>query len=119
MRIVTEVDYIEKMLVRTMKNRSLATVLFKKLFLELPEQIVSIESAINEQQIEQAQKEVHKLQGSFSFCGFSELEKQAKKLENNLLANNRQSIMEDLKGLIQQVNSLIKLELAILKKLED
>ena len=113
-----EFIYIDAMLKRTMGNKKLAITLFKKLFTEIPLEMKALESAININETERGQKILHKLQGSFSFCGFLKLKILAQNLENILLTddleNNKLVIFKVLEGKLRE---FIMLESCILNKL--
>ncbi|MCK5728881.1 MAG: Hpt domain-containing protein [Methylococcales bacterium] len=83
-----EFVYIDAMLKRTIGNKKLAIRLFEKLFTEIPLEIDELQRAINANEIILAQKILHKLQGSFSFCGFLTLSVLSKQLEDTLFAKN-------------------------------
>lgn len=112
-----ESTYIEGMLARTVNNRLLAIDLFEKLFLELPKQMLEIETAVRQQNWSLAKKNAHQVHGSTSFCGLSELAILSGHLENALLDNNTQEINHFLRLLIQEVNIFSSLKEIILQKL--
>jgi HPt (histidine-containing phosphotransfer) domain-containing protein len=113
-----ELLYINSMLNKTMQNRDLAVVLFKKLFQELPEQIFQIENSLNKAELSQARTIVHKLHGSVSFCGFNELQAQVNSLEISLLTNNLPQAQHDFLHLKQTIIVFQNLQEKILNQLE-
>lgn len=113
-----ELTYINSMLNKTIQNQNLAVVLFKKLFLELPEQIQQLEHSLTTQQLKQAQTIIHKLHGSMSFCGFTELQKIANSLETSLLTNDLQQTIQHFLRLKQKITTFQSLEEKILQHLE-
>jgi len=114
-----ELVYVKAMLARTMGNKALAITLFEKLSLELPQQILSIEQAIVQEQIYLAQKKLHQLQGSLSFCGFNRFVKIAQDLENTLEVDNSEERKNKLSRLSMEIEQFINLQEAIGKVLED
>ena len=112
-----ELVYVEAMLDRTMGNKSLAITLFKKLFLDLPQQVAEIELAIAEKQVVIALKKLHKLQGSLDFCGFLELKRFAKNLESVLSVDNLEKVNDELFLLAGEVERFGGLRDVILKAL--
>lgn len=89
---LTSDDYIQILLDKTQNNKSLALTIFKKLFVELPEQINDIKEALQNRQYQSALDITHKLHGSVSFCGFIELQHVAANLENCLLRKDYQAL---------------------------
>lgn len=87
-QINPESIYVSCMLAKTMQNRDLALLLFKKLFQELPEQMLQLEQTLAAAELELAKNIIHKLHGSVSFCGFTELQELANSVENSLLNAN-------------------------------
>jgi len=112
-----ETVYIKAMLIRTMGNKLLAITLFKKLFSELPQQMIEIEKAIDQKQLVIVQEKLHKLQGSLSFCGFSEFERFTKNLERVLSVDNLEKVGDELFLLAREIERFGGLRDIILKKL--
>ena len=112
-------NYVKTMLTRTLGNKLLAIILFKKLFSELPQQMIEIEEAINQKQVVIAQKQLHKLQGSLGFCGFLELERFAKNLERTLSVDNLEKVNDELFLLAEKIEWFGSLQDVILRKLEN
>jgi HPt (histidine-containing phosphotransfer) domain-containing protein len=114
-----ELAYISSMLNKTRQNHSLALMLFKKLFSELPEQIAQTENSLNANEMMQAQTIIHKLHGSVSFCGFTELQKLANGLEISLLSEDLPQAKQQFLQLKQALNVLQSLQKNILQQLEN
>ena len=95
--------YIDAMLKRAMGNKTLAITLFEKLFAELPVEIEALALAITQNDILSAKKITHKLQGSFSFCGFLKLETLTKNLENALCSDELKKIQMNFDRLEKEV----------------
>lgn len=112
-----ELSYISSMLNKTIQNRNLAIVLFKKLFLELPEQIELLENKLLTQELIQAHTVAHKLHGSLSFCGFTELQALSNQLETSLLADDLQQAKQIFLQLKQEINIFQSLQNRILQHL--
>lgn len=77
--------YVQLMLDKTKNNRGLALTIFIKLFDELPEQLISIQNALKNQQLAQAKETIHLLHGSASFCGLLAIQNSANDLETSLI----------------------------------
>ena len=110
-------DYIRVVLDKTKNNRRLALIIFKKLFEELPEQLDGIEGSLKAGDYETAWGITHKLHGSVSFCGLTELQEPAKKLELCLTNKNYHTIAQDLLQLQQKVLTFTRYRDAILADL--
>jgi chemotaxis protein histidine kinase CheA len=109
--------YIEAMMKRTMGNKALARLLFKKLFSELPLDIKALKKAIMQNKMPVAQKITHKLQGTFSFCGFSKLEILTKHLENIVCYGDLGKSSMSFDDLEREITLFNHLQDCILKKL--
>jgi len=81
-------DYIQIILSKTKNNQRLTLTLFEKLFEELPLQTVIIKEALENKQYDLAREVTHKLNGSVSFCGLTDIQQPANALESDLLNNN-------------------------------
>jgi len=110
-------DYIQIILSRTKNNRPLTLTIFKKLFEELPLQIVDIKKALEDKHYALAQEITHKLNGSASFCGLSDIQRSASDLEKDLLANKHADINQRFLTLEQYTLNLTCLQHAILTNL--
>jgi len=110
-------DYIQIILSRTKNNRPLTLTIFEKLFEELPLQIVDIKKALENKHYALAQEITHKLNGSASFCGLSDIQRSASDLEKNLLNNNYADINQHFLTLEQYTLNLTCLQNAILANL--
>ncbi|MGR9045208.1 MAG: response regulator [Gammaproteobacteria bacterium] len=80
--------YSQQILNKTCQNHELASTIAKKLFEELPQQLRLIEIALKNRHAELALEITHKLHGSVSFCGLTDIQKPAYALEQNLLNND-------------------------------
>ena len=111
------IDYVTALLEKTSGNHLLATTLFNKLFTELPEQVQDITQAIKNKNIALAAQITHKLHGSVSFCGFSNLQQVAQSLEHSLL--NQDLALADIHTtqLEEKIKDFLNLELSILSLL--
>jgi CheY-like chemotaxis protein len=81
-------DYIQMILNKTKNNRSLTLTIFKKLFEELPLQIIIIKKALENGHYALAEETTHKLHGSVSFCGLIDIQNHAYALESCLINRN-------------------------------
>ena len=81
-------NYIQTMLSKTKNNQRLTLTLFEKLFEELPLQVINIKDALETEQYDLAKGITHKLNGSASFCGLTDIQQTASALESCLLDNN-------------------------------
>lgn len=86
--------YIQIILRKTKNNQRLTLTIFEKLFEELPLQIVDIKDALENRQYDLAQEITHKLNGSVSFCGLTDIQQPASALESCLLNNNYASTQQ-------------------------
>lgn len=116
---LTASDYIGIVLEKTKNNRKLAFTVFKKLFEELPEQIVCIESALSAGHYETAKDIVHKMHGSACFCGLTGIEEPACKLEQYVLDNNYPALIHDFRLLQERVLLFVRHREFILAELDQ
>jgi len=118
-KVTTEltVDYISALLQRTSGNILLATTIFNKLFAELPEQLELINQAIKTENYTAAYEITHKLHGSVSFCGFSDLQIPAQTLEKSLFTHKKDLIHSSLDQLNNKITDLMEQQNSILKQL--
>jgi HPt (histidine-containing phosphotransfer) domain-containing protein len=84
--------YIQVIQNRTKNNQRLTLTIFEKLFEELPQQIIQIKDALESRQYDHAKEITHKLNGSVSFCGLTNIQQAANTLESSLLNNNYTAI---------------------------
>ncbi len=112
-----EAYYINSMMRRTLQNRDLAMVLFKKLFLEFSDKIPQLENALTLSELTQAHTIIHKLHGSVSFCGFAEFQELAKNLEESLLRDDLQQAKQAFLLLKQKIVVFQSLQEKILQQL--
>lgn len=109
-------DYVSALLERSSGNMILAKTIFNKLFIELPEQIILINQALKSNNIIDAQELTHKLHGSVSFCGFSDIQLLASNLEISFSEDN-DSIYKNFNLLNDKITTFIKLKDPILNQL--
>ena len=112
------VDYVSALLQRTSGKTTLTSVIFNKLFTELPEQSLLIEQAIKSGDLKLAQETTHKLHGSVSFCGFFDIQELASGLEISFLENDLLLIHENFTFLKNKIAEFTKLKHTILAQLE-
>jgi HPt (histidine-containing phosphotransfer) domain-containing protein len=112
-------DYIQAMLDKTYNNRPLSLTIFKKLFEELPEQIGAINKALDSREYTLARQITHKLHGSASFCGLTDMQEAAHALESCLLNQDFEATDRHFLTLHQCVLSFISHQAAILADLDD
>lgn len=110
-------DYIQALLAKTYNNKNLTLIIFQKLFAELPEQITDIKIALQNQQYQSALEITHKLHGSLSFCGFTDIQQHAYMLESCLLHKEYQSVVENFSTLKSAVLNFTANEHSILDRL--
>lgn len=84
--------YIQIILSKTKNNHRLTLTIFEKLFEELPLQIIHIKDALENKQYGLAKEITHKLNGSVSFCGLTDIQQPANALEHCLLNSNYAAI---------------------------
>ena len=89
---ISTLDYIQAVLDKTKNNRQLTLTIFNKLFDELPAQIAGIKDALENKQYTLAKEITHKLNGSASFCGLTDIQKPANALETCLINGDCESI---------------------------
>ena len=107
-------DYPRQILNKTCQNYDLALTIAKKLFVELPQQLKHIETALKHQQPGLALEITHKLHGSVSFCGLTDIQKPANSLEQNLLNNDYREATASFRTLQDVIRKFTKSENAIL-----
>jgi len=112
-----KVEYISTLLQRTSGNTELAKVIFNKLFAELPEQSQIIDQALKSNNLTVAKETTHKLHGSVSFCGFSDIQILAKNLETSFPGKNPDRIKSNFNLLNNKITDFIKLKETILSQL--
>ena len=115
----TALDYIHIVLEKTKNNHDLALIIFKKLFAELPEQLDRIEDRLTVEDFENAREITHKMHGSVSFCGLTEIQEPTKKLEQCLLNNNYEKASKYLLQLKQKVSTFMRYQDRILVGLSE
>jgi HPt (histidine-containing phosphotransfer) domain-containing protein len=111
--------YIQTIRNRTRNNQSLTLTILKKLFEELPTQLIYIKDALENKRYDLAQEVTHKLNGSVSFCGLIDIQQPANALENHLLNNNYADIDRHFLELQQCVLNFTCLQESILENLDS
>ena len=111
------IDYVRILLDKTAGDRKLTQQLFCKLFSELQIQSDTIGQAIKDNDLSIAEEITHKLHGSVSFCGFTDLQSCARTLEICLSHNDSQQINPNFTLLKNQIIDFISLKESILNQL--
>ena len=113
----SEADYYARaVLDKTDSNPSLGVILLEKLFDELPDQLRSIEDALQNQQQQQAWDIAHKIHGAFCFYGFADLKPIAERLEQSLLSNDAVAAELELKLLNNSCETLLNNKASVIAK---
>ena len=110
--------YIRVILEKTLNNRSLTLTILNKLFEELPRQLAAIEKALTQNEYTVAVETTHKLHGSVSMCGFTDIEKPANALESCLIYKNHQALWPHFQLLQQSILNFTEKQSAILSHLD-
>ncbi len=110
-------DYVQAVLAKTNNDKALANKLFTQLFEELPEQILIINQACGVNEISLATSITHKLHGSASFCGLSEIQNAARNLETTLSEKDIINLSINLEQLEKMVAKFLNDKQHIIKKL--
>lgn len=110
-------DFIVQLMEKTGNNTALATVLFEKLFTDMPGQLKIIQRALAESDYALALQVAHKLHGSIVFCGFKALQPAALRLEQNLRRQNADSSRIMFQILRQQCALFLSMKRPIMQKL--
>lgn len=110
-------NYVSALLEKSSGNITLAKTIFNKLFIELPEQIILINQALKTNNLIDAQELTHKLHGSVSFCGFSDIKLLANNLEISFSENNSDLIHKNFNLLNVKIAAFIKQKDSILRQL--
>ncbi len=113
------IDYVEILLDKTAGSSELTQQLFCKLFYELQVQSDTIEQALKDNELSVAEEITHKLHGSVSFCGFTDLQACAKALEISLSHNDSQQINPNFILLKNKIIDFITLKESILNQLTE
>jgi HPt (histidine-containing phosphotransfer) domain-containing protein len=111
--------YIQTIRNRTHNNHSLTVTIFKKLFEELPKQIIDIKEALENKHYDLAQEVTHKLHGSVSFCGLIDIQQQANVLESCFLNHNYAVVDRHFLELQQRTLNFVCLQQPILANLDQ
>lgn len=83
-----QAGYAQQLLAKTDYDRDLALTILNKLCEELPQQLNTIQNALRHRQWQQALSITHKLHGSVSFCGLTDIRQLALTLERNLISKD-------------------------------
>ncbi len=113
-----EVDYVSSLVQKSSGNIVLATTIFNKLFSELPEQSLLIDQAIKANELELALEITHKLHGSVSFCGFTDMQVLANALEVSLLEKENYLISANFNLLKNKITDFILQKQNIFKQIQ-
>ena len=113
------INYVAILLDKTAGNSELTQQLFCKLFSELQIQSDTIGQAIKDNDLSIAEEITHKLHGSVSFCGFTDLQACARTLEISLNHNDSQQINPNFTLLKNQIIEFICLKESILNQLSS
>lgn len=111
--------YVEVMLHKTRNNRALTLTILHKLFEELPQQVAAIKEALTNNQYTVAAAVTHKLHGTVSLCGFTNMEKSADALENCLIKKDYQAMNSHFLLLQQRILNFTRNESVILAHLKN
>lgn len=111
-------DYIHIILNKTKNNQRLALTIFEKLFEELPSQIICIKAALKNKQYDIATEITHKLNGSASFCGLTDIQHAANVLESHLIKNDYADIHRHFLTLQQHTLNFTRHQKSILADLD-
>jgi two-component system sensor histidine kinase BarA len=110
-------DYVAILLDKTAGNSELTLNLFSTLFSELQEQSDAIEQALRENELSVAEEITHKLHGSVSFCGFTDLQACARTLEVSLSQKDSPQINPNFLLLKNKIIAFLSLKENILHQL--
>lgn len=110
-------DYSLQILDKTGHNQELALTIAKKLFAELSEQLPRLEVVLNNHNYKTAVEITHKLHGSVSFCGLTDLQKDARALEQSLLNHDYPQAMTHFYRFQDSTRHFIDSKKNMLKKL--
>ena len=111
------IDYVMIMLDKTSGNIELAINLFNKLFSELQEQSLAIEKALEANDLTLAEEITHKLHGSVSFCGYTDIQNLVRTLEIYLSKKNPQLATPSFVLLKNKIIDFVELKEGILNQL--
>ena len=103
----TTINYATALLERVSGNRELAQLVFNDFLEELSNQYEQIKQAVDHKEFSQAKQTTHKLHGSVSFCGFSDLQQRLKPLEEALSNNDLATIYTQLPLLEKNIDSFL------------
>lgn len=109
--------YADRLLQRTQRDRQLAFNLFKQFFSALPAQLANIEQSLQRRQWTESARTVHILNGSVSFCGFTDLQKLIDKLEDSLDKQDGEQVASLFTDLKRAIHSLLAMQNEILSRI--
>lgn len=89
-------------------NTELAKELFSMLLKELPVYREKIAQTFSSQDLEQLQYDVHKLNGSATYCATVALKAEAESLENDLKKGNLGSLERQVSGLCHEIDRVME-----------
>ncbi len=108
-----KINYVAKLMEKTSGNSDLAATIFNKLFKELEQQSQSIEHALETNNFALAEKIAHKLHGSVSFCGFTDIQTLAKAMEISLSKKDTSQITTNFHRLKNKIITFLALKNSI------
>ncbi len=114
---INEINYVNAMLRRTQGDKEMANTVFNKLFIELPQQIQSIEKALAFGHLKAARDTVHMLHGSIISCGFSDIQEIVQPLEISLEQEYLEEIETNFNALKDKISHFIHLKETIVNQL--
>lgn len=112
-------DYVAMLLQKTSGNTTLAATILNKLLTELPSQIFLIEQALKTSNLTLAFEVTHKLHGSVSFCGFTDIQTLANNLEISLIEKDTSSLPTQFELLKKEVGNFIAKKDQLLSQLQS
>ena len=111
--------YAEAILEKTENNHALGRMFLEKLFQDTPNQLASLEQALENQQSQQAWAIAHKLHGTFCFYGFTDFRTLAKGLEQYLLENDLLQAMRQFNLLNTKFAELQRIQPSLMMQLSE
>lgn len=105
-----KIDYVKILMEKTSGNGVLAVTIFNKLFIELEQQSQAIDHAIKTNNFALARQITHKLHGSVSFCGFTDIQTLAKAMEISLSENDKSQIPANFHHLKNKIITFLALK---------
>lgn len=112
--------YVQAILEKTNHNQKLASVIARKLFQELPEQLGDIRIALQAQELETALRLTHLVHGSGAFCGLTGIQRAAAALEASLRQwGSGESLQELQRELAREIDQFMAHEETIIDRLTE